>query len=171
MRIFGTIISNKELVLLIGVLCVAAGVIIGVAATIQRSERDKLRLTDGQAIMNALEIYRTLYGVLPDTTENDCEGWDAGSSVRGEDNTFIQQLADKNVLNAPREVFGISKCAYRYQKFTNNGCGSDVSYALVGLKLENTKKAYHVNDVIEPCYPDIYRWTSDPHWIAFMIRE
>ncbi len=171
MRIFGTIISNKELAILIGVVCVAAGVILGVTATVHRDERDKLRLTDAQAIMNALEMYKTLYGTLPDTTENDCEGWDAGSSVRDEENAFIRQLNDTGVLKAPIEKFGISKCSYRYQKYTNNGCGSTVSYALLGLKLENTKKAYRVNDVIEPCYPDIYRWTSDSHWIAFMIRE
>lgn len=162
--------SHKDIVIIVVVVCVAAGLIAGIAYHYERIERDSIRLSDAQSIMNALEMYKTLYGVLPNTTERDCEDWDVGSS-RNEGNTFIKELGETGVLNTPREKFGISKCSYRYQKFTNNGCGEHVSYALLGLKLEGKKTSYHVKDVIEQCYPDIYRWTSDPHWIGFMIRQ
>ncbi len=171
MRVFGKTLSITDISIFIVVIGISAGIIVGVAESIKSTERDKIRLADAQSIMNALEIYKTLYGSLPNTTERDCEDWDVGSSKSGSGNTFINELAVKGVLNPPVEKFGISSCSYRYQKFTNNGCGEQVSYALLGLKLEGTKNKYNVKDVIDPCYPDIYRWTSDPHWIAFMIRE
>ncbi len=171
MRIFNTILSSRDIGIIIVILGIAIGVIAGITNTYARTERDKVRLYDAQGIMNALELYKNFYGALPETHERECDDWDIGSSVYGSENAFIPELAQKNILKPPVEKFGASKCSYRYRKFTNNGCGEHVSYAILGLKLEGTKKSYRVNDVIEQCYPDIYRWTSDPHWIAFMIRE
>lgn len=169
MRILG--INPRDIAIAVIILGVASGVIIGISSNLQRIERDKIRLSDAQSVMNALEIYKTLYGTLPETKEHECEGWDIGSTANGSEGSFIKDLSDKGVLTPPLEKFDVSKCSYRYQKFTNNGCGENVSYSLFGLKLEGTKNDYRVKDVIDPCYPDIYRWTSDAHWIAFMIKE
>lgn len=169
-KITSTTISHQEIFILVVILFVAGGIIAGIANRYHRIERDNIRLSDAQSVMNALEMHNTLYGGLPETGFRACDGWEVGIKGQGE-NLFIKKLSDTNILTVPVEKFGASKCSYRYQKFTNNGCGEHVSYALFGMKLEGSKSEYHVKDVIEPCYPDIYRWTSDAHWIAFMIRE
>lgn len=172
MRIFGTFVSHKDILIIVVSISIGAGVIFGVANAYHRTQRDSIRLSDAQSIMNALEMYKTLYRILPETGSRMCDDWEIGLQQQGGSNGFIKELAAKNILvNVPVEKFGVSKCSYRYQKFSNVGCGEHVSYAILGMKLEGTKKSYHVSDVLEKCYPDIYRWTSDPHWIAFMIRE
>lgn len=172
MRIFGTFVSHRDILIIVASIGVGAGIIFGIASAYHRAERDSIRLSDAQSIMNALEIHKTLYRTLPETGPRTCDDWEIGLQQQGDGESFIKELAAKDILvTVPIERFKVSKCSYRYQKFSNIGCGEHVNYAILGMKLEGTKKGYHVNDVLEHCYPDIYRWTSDPHWIAFMIRE
>ena len=130
-----------ELLLVMAIIGLLASVVLVGSIRGTKQARDARRIQEVYQIAHALEMYYSEYEKYPDNTDSGdvgCWGdWDAGNSLNGASDTFIQPLVDEEYLSIiPIEdhVTGDSnweKCSYRYQK-VENPCGGCVGiYAIL----------------------------------------
>ena len=130
-----------ELLIVMAIIGLLASVVLVTSNKAVGQARDSRRIQDVYAIAYALEMYYAEYEEYPNNTDSGdigCWGnWDAGNSLNGESDSFIQSLMDEGylaIIPIEKRTTGNSdweKCSYRYQK-VEDPCGGCVgTYAVL----------------------------------------
>jgi len=183
-RLFLKAFTLGELLLVIAIIGLLAGVILTSSFQAMAKARDSARLQDIQQISQSLLFYYTSYGFFPTSADNDCSfygvNWDAGNKILGETEDFIKPLIDTGFLNIiPKEKKGSiihgRTCVYRYAR-VQNPCGcADGWYAALYASCESP---YCPVEERPSCctnkdYPDTGDGTgkNDAYDIAIFLKE
>jgi len=80
--------------------------------------RDIRRQGDAQAIIKALDYYYSQYGVYPDITDDDGDGWDRSNDTKEGGANFLEPLVVAGYLTAiPFDPRNDQLYYYQYKKF------------------------------------------------------
>lgn len=117
-----------ELLIVIVVIAVLASVSVSAFSGVQQRTRDARRVSDMQAIVKALEMYKTQTGSYPAaSTTNTITGWEVSSK---NPNQFLSALKTANVVqNVPVDPINTEQTItrgflYKYYRYDagTNGC-------------------------------------------------
>lgn len=124
--------SLIELVVVIMIMTILAGVIIPRVADRQAAARDARRLTDLRTVQNAIEQYFLDNSAYPTGDGLGPNGWDTS-----EDGSFIPELIEKGYIresaNDPSNdaVYHYRYCVYDKDSY---GCVGNTSFYVLGIK-------------------------------------
>jgi len=172
-----------ELLLILIVITILAGIIISASLEGLARSRDARRTQELYQISHALQLYYSIYNYYPDTPDNDCSihgvDWDRSNKIEPND-PFLQPLVKEGLLNvAPQEWKGEKihgkNCVYRYAK-VSNPCGCAGVYAILYASCES--RYCPTNERPACCtnpkgYPDEVKpdGSDDPYDIAIFLKE
>lgn len=127
-----------ELVVVISILAILAGALIPRVTERMARSRDARRLSDANAVKQAVETYYADKGQWPDANKNPAYGgWDVSH-----DNNFIQQLRDKGYLpDMAQDPINDNTYHYRYYVYNKGsyGCKGETKYYVLGVRNFETK--------------------------------
>ncbi|MEW6071885.1 MAG: type II secretion system protein GspG [Planctomycetota bacterium] len=125
--------SLIELVVVISILAILAGVLVPRVTNHMKSARDSRRLADIKAIRNAVEQYYMDNTTYPAANTNGAYGgWDVSL-----DGNFISVLQDKGYLpEVPADPINDATYHYRYYVYpaASYGCVGSTSFYVLGIK-------------------------------------
>ncbi|MBU2578612.1 type II secretion system GspH family protein [Patescibacteria group bacterium] len=179
-KLFSRAFTLGELLLVIAIVGLLAGIIATSSFQAMDKARDGKRMQEVQQISQALLLYYTSYGSFPTSTDNDYNNWDVGNKALGETDDFIKPLFDTGFLNVKLVetkgsiIHGRSN-VYRYSK-VQNPCGcTDGWYAILYASCESS--FCPVGERPSCCtnkdYPDAGDGTgaNDKYDIAIFLKE
>lgn len=125
--------SLIELVVVLSILAILAGVLVPRLASHIRSSRDARRLADIETVREAIEQYQLDRGAFPPANTNSAfGGWDVSN-----DGDFIRVLCDYGYLEEmPRDPINDETYQYRYYVYPpgSYGCRGTGSYYVLGIR-------------------------------------
>ena len=125
--------SLIELVVVISILAILAGVLVPRVTSHMKSARDARRLADIKTIRNAIEQYYMDKGSYPVATPNSSYGgWDVSH-----DNNFITVLRNSGYLEEmPADPINDETYHYRYYVYAagSYGCKGDTEFYVLGVR-------------------------------------
>ena len=138
-----------ELLVVIVVIGILAGVVVVNTITGAQQARDSRRIQEVYQIGRALDLYYSQEDEYPDpddTGDIGCaDNWDAGSILNGASDTFLQPLIDEGFLTIipieqhPTGETNWEECSYRYTKADDPCGGCTGTYAILYATCESNK--------------------------------
>jgi prepilin-type N-terminal cleavage/methylation domain-containing protein len=132
--------SLLEVLVAVSILSIVAAVALPAARARLGLTRDQRRLSDVQAIKQAIDLYFLENGTYPPIGASGPGGWDVSG-----DGDFIPDLARKGFLpSVPQDPRGGSAHYYAYYRYPQGsyGCGGDGPFYVLGIKsFESTQFA------------------------------
>ena len=133
-----------ELVIVVSILAILAGVMVPRLASRAAKARDARRLADMRALVTAIESHYADTGRYPDFNENaSIGGWDVSF-----DGNFINDLTNKGYLPEPaRDPLNDESHHYRYYRYDQGsyGCESNTPFYVLGVKRFETDEFTEAN--------------------------
>lgn len=125
--------SLIELVVVVSILAILAGVLVPRVTNHMMSARDARRLADVKTIRNAVEQFYMDKGLYPAAKQNGSYGgWDVSH-----DGNFIPELRDKGYLEEmPTDPVNDSTYHYRYYVYNKGsyGCKGTTKFYVLGIR-------------------------------------
>ena len=122
-----------ELVIVVSILAILAGVMVPKLAGRSAKARDARRLADIRAITTAIQTYYADTGSFPDFQENESTGgWDVSF-----DGNFINELTNKGYLPEPaQDPINDEEFHYRYYRYSQGSysCEGSTPFYVIGIK-------------------------------------
>ncbi len=122
-----------ELVVVISILAILAGVLVPRVSNHMMAARDARRLADIKTVRNAVEQYMMDKGSYPAANQNPSfGGWDVSH-----DDNFVQVLRDEGYLDEDA-TDPINDATYHYRYYVYNqgsyGCKGSSNYYVIGIR-------------------------------------
>ena len=128
-----------ELVIVVSILAILAGVMVPRLAGRAAKARDARRLADIRAISTAITAFYADTGGYPDFQENETTGgWDVSF-----DGNFINELVNRGYLTeAPKDPINDEKYHYRYYRYDQGSysCEGNTPFYVIGIKRFETNE-------------------------------
>lgn len=155
--------SLLELILVMALLAVLSGAIAPSITARVANSRDARRLTDMQAVREALEQYKIDTGNYPTGSENGAYGdWDVSH-----DGNFLPELLVGNYLDAPvADPRNNEAHHYRYHRYPAGtyGCATGTDFYVLGLVAYETSEYRTNNRGLFSCSGR--DWGDEFDWVA-----
>lgn len=133
-----------ELVIVVSILAILAGVMIPKLAGRAAKARDARRLADIRAVTTAIQAFYADHGSYPDFNENEATGgWDVSF-----DGNFINELTNKGYLTEfPTDPINDEKFHYRYYRYDQGSysCEGSTPFYVIGIKKFETDEFTEAN--------------------------
>jgi general secretion pathway protein G len=146
--------SLIELVVVILIMTILAGVVVPKVSVRRAAARDARRLTDVHAIADAIEHYKLENGEYPPSSGSP---WEMSSN-----GNFLAALVEKGYLrDMPADPTNDATYHYRYQRYNEgqNGCVGSGPYFVLGVRSFELNETAAANTGYFQCTG--HDWTND----------